>query len=104
MGGAVAYHVDEAAYNAGSATYHVGAAAYPVGAVAYNAGVAAYMRHCKNKAQSSRSEIVTEPGKILITVTFIFELKPYEILGWLRFAKGSCGFTATGLSHSTILE
>ena len=25
-------------------------------------------------------------------------------VGWLRFAKGSCGFTATGLSHCTILE
>jgi hypothetical protein len=25
-------------------------------------------------------------------------------LGWIRFAKGSCGFTATGLSYFTIYE
>ena len=25
-------------------------------------------------------------------------------LGWLIFAKGSCGFTTSGLSHSSILE
>jgi hypothetical protein len=36
--------------------------------------------------------------------TLLWPVLQGKRVGWLRFAKGSCGYLATGLSHSTISE